>query len=92
MPPIQSNRQLWGRDFPTHGEWDAGYTPPQTPAHLSGRWSVRREAERFIVFFHRFQDGADVLLAEFPPDEAGEIEAKTCARLAHQTHQTTPKP
>ena len=90
MPDIQSNRQLWGRDFPLGGEWDAGYTPPHTPLEQSGRWTVKREETRFVVVFHRFQDGREILLAERPPDEAGEIEAKTCATNARDTQQFIP--
>ena len=81
---IQSNRQLWGRDFPVNGEWDAGYTSPHTPADRSGRWTVKREETRFIVVFHRFHDGQETLLAEYPATEAGEIKAKTFALAERQ--------
>ena len=90
MRPIQTNRQLWGTDFPIGGEWDAGLTPPHNPAEKSGRWTVRREETRFAVFFHRFQDCSDTLLAEYPPTEQGEINAKTCAISARQNNQITP--
>ena len=52
---------------------------------------MKREETRFLVVFFRFQDGQEVLLAEYPPDEAGEIEAKTCALHARDTNQITPK-
>ena len=90
MPDIQSNRQLWGKDFPIGADWDAGYTPPHTPPERSGRWTVKREETRFLVVFHRFQDDRETFLAEYPPDEKGEIEAKTCALHARDTNQINP--
>jgi hypothetical protein len=84
MPEIKSNRQRWGRDFPVGGEWDAGLTPPHLPRPLGGRWSVRREETRFVVVFHRFSDQSETLLAEFPPSESGELDAKLCAIEACQ--------
>ena len=90
MREIQTNRQLWGKAFPVGDEWDAGYTPPHMPTGRSGRWSVRREATRFIVIFHRFHDHQEILLDQFPPDDQGEIQAKTCAIYMHDTRQTTP--
>lgn len=79
MPEIKSNRQLWGRDFPLGGEWDAGVTPPLLPKIPAGRWTVRRETERFVVVFHRFADGEETVLDTFSPTEQGEVDAKTCA-------------
>jgi hypothetical protein len=90
MTQIKTNWQLWGIDFPIGGEWDAGLTPPHTPTDKSGRWTVRREETRFAVFFHRFHDHSDTLLAEYPATEQGEIDAKTCAVAARQNNQTTP--
>jgi hypothetical protein len=90
MRQIQTNRQLWGTDFPIGGEWDAGLTRSHTPAENSGRWTVRREETRFIVVFHRFHDQSETLLAEYPATEQGEIDAKTCAVHAQQTNQITP--
>lgn len=90
MTNIKTNRELWGQDFPIGGEWDAGLTPPHTPAEKSGRWTVRREETRFVVVFHRLHNRSDTLLAEYPAKEQGEIEAKTCAVAAHQNNQTTP--
>ena len=87
MPTVKSNRQLWGTEFPIGEEWDAGTTAPHIPAERSGRWTVRREAERFIVIFHRYGDGVDVPLETFPPTEQGEIEAKTCAIAAREKNQ-----
>ncbi len=90
MRPIQTNKELWGKDFPINGEWDAGLTPPHTPPGKSGRWTVKREETRFVVFFHYFQNHSDTLLAEYPATEQGEIDAKTCAVAARQNNQTTP--
>jgi len=90
MPGIKSHRQIWGRDFSLDSEWDAGVTPLLLPAVPAGRWTVRREAERFIVVFHRFGDGQETLLATFPPTEEGEIAAKQRALSAHENLQTTP--
>ncbi len=90
MTQIQTNKELWGKEFPIGGEWDAGLTPPHTPTDKSGRWTVRREETRFVVLFHRFQDRSDTLLAEHPPTEQGEIDAKTCAVAARQNNQIAP--
>jgi hypothetical protein len=49
MPEIKSHRQIWGEDFPVGSEWDAGATPPLWPTYPSGRWTIRREDNRFIV-------------------------------------------
>jgi hypothetical protein len=51
----------------------------------AGRWTIRREESRFIVFFHHFEDGRETTLEEFPPTEQGELDAKTCAILARDT-------
>jgi len=75
----KTHRELWGTPFPVGGEWDAGLTPPDWSLERRGRWTVRREANRFVVLFHRFTDGMDVVLAVYPPTEAGEREAKTDA-------------
>lgn len=90
MSQIFTNKQLWGTDFPIGGEWDAGQTPPHTPAEKSGRWTVRREETRFIVVFHRFHDQPEILLAQYPATEQGEIDAKICAVNARETNRTTP--
>lgn len=90
MRPIQTNKELWGKDFPTGGEWDAGVTPPHTPTDKSGRWTVRREETRFAVYFHHFHDHSETLLAQYPVTEQGEIDAKTCAVAARQNNQITP--
>jgi len=82
MPEIKSHRQIWGTDFPLGGEWDAGVTPPVTATIPAGRWTVRREAECFLVVFHRFGDGHETLLEAFPPTEKGELDAKACALSA----------
>lgn len=90
MRPIQTNREIWGTDFPTGGEWDAGITLPHTPTNKSGRWTVRREETRFVVIFYRFHDHQETLLKQYPATEQGEIDAKICAISARQTNQTTP--
>ena len=82
MPGIRTNRQLWGRDFPAGGEWDAGSTPPHIRPEQAGRWTVRREAERFVVVFHSFNNGQETLLEAFAPTEQGEMDAKACALVA----------
>ena len=82
---IQSNRQLWGVEFPVNGEWDAGVTPLHFQPPKSGRWTVRREANHFVVLFHRFDNGMETVLATFPPTEEGEINAKSCALAARDT-------
>jgi hypothetical protein len=51
---------------------------------------VRRETERFTVVFHTFQPTQDVLLKTFPPDEVGEVAAKTFACQARDQGQITP--
>jgi hypothetical protein len=88
MSKIQSHKQIWGTDFPAGVEWDAGVTIPGF--HPAGRWTVRREAEGFAVVFHTFQPAQDVLLRTFPPDEAGEVAAKTFACLARDNGQISP--
>jgi hypothetical protein len=85
MSMVKSNREIWGVDFPLNGEWDAGVTAPHTPGEKAGRWTVRREADRFAVYFHAFQSGAEALLKEFPPNEQGEVDAKVFA-LASRTN------
>ena len=82
MPSIRTNRQLWGCDFPVGSEWDAGSTPPHVRPEQAGRWTVRREAERFVVVFHSFNNGQENLLEVFAPTEQGELNAKTCALAA----------
>jgi hypothetical protein len=84
MSGVKSNRQLWGKDFPIGGEWDAGATPPHLPLDQAGRWTVHREAERFIVIFHFFDDRKETLLETFPPNEQGEVDAKSCALAARE--------
>ena len=90
MRAIQTNKELWGKDFPINGEWDAGLTPPHTPPGKSGRWTVRRTEQRFIVVFAYFNIKRETLLAVFPPTEQGEIDAKTCAVAARQNNQIPP--
>lgn len=90
MTLIKTNRELWGKDFPIGGEWDAGCTPPHTPSENSGRWTVRREATRFVVFFHPFRGHPEVFLAEYPATDQGEIDAKTCALHAREIKQIQP--
>ena len=49
---------------------------------FTGRWTMRREESHFIVVFHRFADGKETLLGEFPTTEQGEVDAKACALAA----------
>ena len=82
---IQSNRQIWGIDFPVGGQWDAGVTLPICAAEKAGRWTVKREAGAFKVVFIHFASKEEELLNTFPDSEQGEIEAKTFALAACQT-------
>jgi hypothetical protein len=91
MSEVKSNRKIWGREFPIGGEWDAGVTPPLLPTCPAGRWTVRREAERFIVVFHRFADGEETLLNTFPPTEQGEVDAKTFALVVRDNLRILPQ-
>ncbi len=79
MTDMKSHEDLWGVEFPVGGEWDAKVTRPATRPEKAGRWIVKREQTRFIVVFHRFQDGQDKILAEYPPTVQGEIAAKLFA-------------
>ena len=91
MELVKSSRQLWGKDMPIGGEWDAGVTPPLLPSLPAGRWTVRRESERFTVVFHRFADVEETLLDVFPPTEEGEVDAKTFALTARDTLLISPQ-
>jgi hypothetical protein len=91
MNEVKSNRQIWGKDYPIGGEWDAGATPPLLTTIPGGRWTVRRESEHFIVVFHRFSDGEETLLETFPPTEQGEVDAKTFAITARDHLQIHPQ-
>lgn len=79
MIEIRTHRQLWGTDFPLNGEWDAKATQPHVSPEVAGRWTVRREANRFVVFFYCFQSGLEKQLAEYLPTEQGELDAKLYA-------------
>ncbi len=79
MTEIKTHRQLRGTDFPLNGEWDAQTTRPHVRPELAGRWTVRREPEKFVVIFHYFQNGQETRLAEYPASEQGELDAKTFA-------------
>ena len=79
MSELKTHRQLWGTDFPVGGEWDARNTAPHIMPEKAGRWTVRREAERFVVVFHYFKDGSENLLAEHPNTDEGELDAKRFA-------------
>ncbi|MDI6770901.1 MAG: hypothetical protein QMD04_14670 [Anaerolineales bacterium] len=79
---VKSNRQIWGTDFPSGGEWDAGCSQ-------QGRWTVRLEACRlypggklFSVVYRVFADRSEVVLGQFPATEQGESDAKTFALAA----------
>lgn len=82
MANVKSHRQIWGMDFPHGSEWDAGVTPPNASLPQQGRWTVRREVDRFVVFFFCFNTKRDTLLTEFLPTEQGEIDAKIFALVA----------
>lgn len=90
MTVIRTNQELWGKEFPIGGDWDAGSTPPHTPPGKCGRWTVRRTEQRFIVVFHYFNSKQETLLAVYPATEQGEIDAKTCAIHARDTRQIQP--
>jgi hypothetical protein len=90
MRPIKTNKEIWGKDFPIGDDWDAGATPPHTPPGKSGRWTVRRTEQSFIVVFVYFNINRETLLAVFPSTEQGELDAKTCAIHARDTRQTQP--
>jgi hypothetical protein len=77
---IKTHRELWGRDFPVGGEWDVGVTPLWYPVIERGRWTVRRDADKFVVVFHSFYFRRDELLGVFEPTEKGERKAKELAR------------
>ena len=83
---IKSNLQIWGVDFEVGAEWDAGSTPAHVTREKSGRWTVKRETERFIVCFVHTVSGTEELLDTFPASEQGEIDAKTFALAACQKH------
>jgi hypothetical protein len=72
-------------------EWDAGVTPPGFGGQ-AGRWTVRREANRIIVYFYCFKERRENLLAEFPPTEQGERAARAFARRVCDNLQTTRMP
>ena len=83
---IKSNQQLWGIDFAVGAEWDAGSTPAHIACEKAGRWTVKREPERFVVCFVHAVSKKEDLLNTFPPSEQGEIDAKTFALAACQHH------
>ncbi len=86
----KSHRQIWGTGFPVGGEWDAGVAHLIGPADQGGRWTVRREENRFVEVFHSFQDRSEVVLGIFDPTEEGEIEAKTTALADRESNRRTP--
>jgi len=83
---IKSNLQIWGVDFEVGACWDAGSTPLHVAPEKSGRWTVKRETERFVVCFVHAIDSKEDLLNTFPSSEQGEIDAKTFALAACQKH------
>ena len=86
MADIKSNLQLWGTDFPVGSEWDAGVTNTASQE----RWTVRRDPDQFVVVFHAFDTGEDVLLGTFDPTEEGEISAKATAIVARDDGRRSP--
>jgi len=86
---------IHGVPFPAGTEWDARYTSsinPQAPMETRGRWVVRRDADRFVVFFFRHMDGSESLLAEYPPTDQGELDAKSFALLTERTTSSDDQP
>ena len=83
---IKSNLQIWGVDFEVGACWDAGSTLPHVSREKRGRWTVKRETERFIVCFVYTADGKEDLLNIFPSSGQGEIDAKTFALAVCQKH------
>ena len=83
---IKTNLQIWGVDFEVGACWDAGSTPPHLAREKSGRWTVKRETERFVVCFVHTLDSKEDLLHTFPASKQGEIDAKTFALAACQKH------
>ena len=89
---VKTHQELHGQEAPVGYEADMGLTPPGDKA--PGRWTVRRDAEHWVVLFHSFLDapqmgfdrngfspgpGPDYIIATFLPTEEGERAAKTMA-------------
>ena len=70
-------RTMTGDDFPIGEEYDAKSNPPHSPKR--GRWFVRREADRFAVYYESLAEHVENLLAEYPPTDTGELDAKSFA-------------
>lgn len=49
-------------------EWDAGQNV-EGPMDQRGRWTIRREAEKVIVFYHYFFPKHEVVLKTFEDTE-----------------------
>lgn len=95
MIPPKLHFTLHGVPFPVGAEWDARYTSsinPQAPKETRGRWVVRRETDRFVVFFFRHADKSETLLAEYPPTDYGELDAKSFALLTERTTSSEDQP
>ena len=73
------HRTITGAEFPVGGEYDAKSTSPHIPNSKRGRWFVRREADRFAIYYEAYIDQVEHLLAEYPPTDTGELDAKTFA-------------
>jgi len=89
VPPVFAARTV-SRDFPVGSEWDAGVTPPGLCGQ-QGRWTVRREVDRFVVLFYCFNARRETFLAEFPLTEQGELDAKTYALVARDNLRIQPQ-
>jgi len=76
---VSTSRDIWGKDFPIGGEWDAGLGP-ERPGSPRGRWTVSRTEGAFVLVFHRIPAGVEETLATFLPTQYGEVQAKTYAR------------
>jgi hypothetical protein len=55
-------------------EFDAG-TNVAGPMNQRGRWGVKREAKRIIVFFHYFFPKSEAMIKAFDIDEEGAARA-----------------
>lgn len=70
---VRTHRELHKEEPPIGYEADMGCTPP---GHRSpGRWMIRRDEGSWTLLFHSLQ-GAEYVVQEFAPTEAGERAAR----------------